>query len=84
MNYLSREKAKDLIRELKFSQFFIDVLDGKLKHPLDIYFKCPTLYWLNGEEQKAYGLGNILPLWEDAGGYMQYAYDMDKRDKAWQ
>ena len=80
MNYLPREKAKELIRELKFSNFFVDVIDGKLNSPLDIYFGCPTLYYLNDEEQEAYNLGDILPLWEDAGGYMQYAYDINEKD----
>jgi len=80
MNYLPREKAKKLIRELGFSEFFIDVIDGKLGYPLSIYFGCPTLYYLNDEEQEAYNLGDILPIWEDAGGYMQYAYDIDKKD----
>ncbi|BDM64383.1 hypothetical protein NFHSH190041_18350 [Shewanella sp. NFH-SH190041] len=80
MIYLPREKAKELIGELGFSKFFIDVIDEKLDSPLSIYFGCPTLYYLNDEEQKAYNLGNILPLWEDAGGYMQYAYDIDKKD----
>lgn len=80
MNYLPREKAKELIRELKFSEFFVDVIDGKLESPLDIYFGCPTLYYLNEEEQEAYKLGEILPLWEDAGGYMQHAYDVNNKD----
>lgn len=80
MNYLTREKAKELIRELKFSEFFIKVIDEKLDSPLDIYFGCPTLYYLNGEEQEAYKLGDIIPLWEDAGGYTQYAYDINKKD----
>ena len=80
MNYLPREKAKELIRELKFSRFFIDVIDGKLNSPLDIYFGSPTLYCLNNEEQEAYKLGDIIPLWEDTGGYMQYAYDVNARD----
>lgn len=80
MNYLPREKAKELIRELKFPKFFVDVIDGKLNSPLDIYFGCSTLYYLNNEEQEAYRLGNILPLWEGAGGYMQYAYDVNRKD----
>lgn len=80
MNYLSREKAKELILEYGLSKFFIGVIDGKLDSPLDIYFGCPTLYYLNEEEQEAYKLGDILPLWEDAGGYMQYAYDINKQD----
>ena len=80
MNYLTREKAKELIRSLSFPKFFIDVIDGALNSPLDIYFCCPTLYYLNHEEQSAYNLGNILPLWEDAGGYTQYAYDIDNKD----
>lgn len=80
MNYLTREKAKELIRDLAFPKFFIDIIDGTLNSPLDIYFGCPTLYYLNHEEQSAYNLGNILPLWEDAGGYTQYAYDIDNKD----
>ena len=80
MNYLSREKAKELIPVHGLSKFSIKVIEGKLDSPLDIYFGCPTLYYLNEEEQEAYELGDILPLWENAGGYMQYAYDINKQD----
>ncbi|EKE69449.1 hypothetical protein [Gallaecimonas xiamenensis] len=80
MNYLPREKAKELIQEIGFSKFFIDVIDGRLDSPISIYFGCPTLYYLSDEEQAAYNLGDILPLWEDAGGYMQYAYDIERKD----
>ncbi|MFK3864460.1 hypothetical protein [Pseudoalteromonas rhizosphaerae] len=80
MNYLTREKAKELIRDLAFPKFFIDVINGTLNSPLDIYLGCPTLYYLNHEEQSAYNLGNILPLWEDAGGYTQYTYDIDNKN----
>lgn len=80
MNYLSREKAKELIPAHGLSKFFIKVIEEKLDSPLDIYFGCPTLYYLNEKEQEAYELGDILPLWEDTGGYMQYAYDINEQD----
>lgn len=83
MNYLSRERAKELIREYGLSKFFIAVIDGKLDSPLDIYFGCPTFYYLNEEEQEAYKLGDILPLWEDAGGYMQYATTLGYLTHPW-
>ena len=35
---------------------------------------------MNEEEQAAYKLGNILPLWADGGGYMHYSYDLDSKD----
>ena len=80
MNSLTRERAKELIRELRIPSFFLNVIDEKVSPPLDMYFGCPTLYYLNSEEQEAYHLGDILPLWEDGGGYMQYAYDIENRD----
>nr|WP_086939869.1 hypothetical protein [Thaumasiovibrio occultus] len=80
MNYLSRENAKARMVELALPAFFADVIDEKLSAPLSIYMGCPTLYYLSREEQHAFALGDIIPLWEDAGGYRQYAYDIINKD----
>ena len=79
MNHLTIEKAKMLMKQFNIPHFFNDVLDEKLSYPLDIYFTCPVVYFLNKEEQAAYMLGDIIPLWADIGGYIHYAYDINQQ-----
>ncbi len=80
MNYLTKEKAVNLIGECDLPSFFVDVIYQKLKHPLDIHFSCPDLYYMTGEEQAAFNLGDIIPLWSSHSGYSNYAYDMVNKD----
>ena len=80
MNHLTKEKASNLISVYDLPKFFVDVIYQKLKHPLDLHFSCPDLYYMTGEEQAAFNLGDIIPLWSSHSGYLNYAYDMTNKD----
>ena len=80
MNYLSREKACSLIIDLGLPNFFIDVINEKVQNPVDLHFACSPLYYLTPEDQEAYGLVNIIPLWASNDGEINYIYDIEKRD----
>lgn len=80
MNHLTRESASKLISELGLPAFFIDVINEKVADPIDLHFACSPLYYLSAEEQNAYDLGDVIPLWASYDGDINYAYDIKKED----
>ena len=80
MNHLTREKASKLVLELGLPKFFIDVINEKVADPVDLHFACSPLYYLTEDEQKAYELGDVIPLWASYDGDINYAYDIQEKD----
>ena len=69
-----------MVSELGLPAFFIDVINEKVVDPIDLHFACSPLYYLSAEEQEAYNLGDIIPLWSSYDGDINYAYDIKKDD----
>ena len=80
MDYLTREKAVEQILKEGLPEFFIEVINGKLEYPIDMYFTCSPLYFLNSVEQNAYQLGDVIPLWASFSGDINYAFDIKEKD----
>lgn len=80
MNHLTRDKASTLVSELGLPAFFIDVINEKVGDPIALHFACSPLYYLSAEEQKAYELGDVIPLWASYDGDINYVYDIKNDD----
>ncbi|MFM2477111.1 hypothetical protein [Celerinatantimonas sp. MCCC 1A17872] len=80
MNPLTRDQASKLIIEHGLAQFFIEVIHEKVVDPVDLYFACSPLYYMSANEQSAYKLGNVIPLWASHDGDINYAYDIEHDD----
>jgi hypothetical protein len=66
--------------KIGLAEFFIDVIDEKVINPVDLHFSCSPMYYLTGDEQKAYELGDVIPLWVSYSGDINFAYDIQKND----
>ncbi|MCO7223215.1 hypothetical protein [Pleionea sp. CnH1-48] len=68
MKPIKTQEAVQKVKSLKLPPIICDILLEKTKDPVDIYFTCPNTYLLSDEEQLAYELGKVIPLFSTCGG----------------
>ena len=82
MKFLTQKRAIELIDDLQFPKVICDIINERTSGELHMTgcFSSPALYAMTKEEQEAFKLGEILPLWSPGSGSLVYAYDMLAKD----